>query len=142
MSKLRKPTIPPARQMPERDRELIARLRSGETVVLNYSTDKAACRYASAAGLLVYIGRRTRFSDKFRLPFSDWSFNRFNFEFERLPVTGDYIFTLREHLFKRLPELKGKALVCFCSPAPCHGDHLKALADEAKEPYNKPYTMR
>lgn len=136
MSKLRKPTIPPAREMPERDRELIARLRSGETVVLNYSTDKAACRYASAAGLLVYIGRRTRFSDKFKLPIGIWNYKSWR------PLASCNVITLTDQQIKHLPELKGKALVCFCSPAPCHGDHLKALVDEAKEPYNKPYTMR
>lgn len=40
----------------------------------------------------------------------------------------DWIKT-RPELLARLPELKGKALGCFCSPLPCHGDVLARLAE-------------
>jgi hypothetical protein len=30
-------------------------------------------------------------------------------------------------------ELKGKVLGCWCKPLPCHGDVLKAVADETTE---------
>jgi hypothetical protein len=30
----------------------------------------------------------------------------------------------------RMPELKGKILVCWCKPLPCHGDVLKAYVDK------------
>ncbi len=33
------------------------------------------------------------------------------------------------HLMNDLGELKGKTLVCFCAPLPCHGDTLAELAD-------------
>lgn len=33
-------------------------------------------------------------------------------------------------LLASLPDLKGKNLVCFCSPLPCHGDVLLKLANE------------
>lgn len=33
-------------------------------------------------------------------------------------------------LLERLSVLKGKDLVCFCAPLPCHGDVLKELLDE------------
>lgn len=36
---------------------------------------------------------------------------------------------IREHVH----ELRDKTLVCWCSPAKCHGDILAALADAAKE---------
>ncbi len=45
----------------------------------------------------------------------------------------------REHLLrtpelhKRLPELKGKVLGCFCAPLPCHGDVLAEMANEGGE---------
>jgi len=29
----------------------------------------------------------------------------------------------------RIAELKGKTLVCFCKPQPCHGDILAEMAD-------------
>ena len=32
-------------------------------------------------------------------------------------------------LLKRLPELHGKRLGCFCRPAPCHGDVLLDLIE-------------
>jgi hypothetical protein len=33
------------------------------------------------------------------------------------------------HLMAALPELKGKDLICFCSPEACHGDTLLRLAN-------------
>lgn len=32
-------------------------------------------------------------------------------------------------LLRRLPDLKGKRLGCWCAPLPCHGDVLKELCD-------------
>lgn len=34
-------------------------------------------------------------------------------------------------LLARLPDLKGKTLVCYCKPQPCHGDVLVQLLEEA-----------
>ena len=34
-------------------------------------------------------------------------------------------------LIATLPELRGRNLVCFCAPAPCHGDVLLAMANAA-----------
>jgi hypothetical protein len=31
-----------------------------------------------------------------------------------------------------LPELRGKRLVCYCHPLPCHGDVLAELADAVR----------
>ena len=36
----------------------------------------------------------------------------------------------RPDLVKRLPELKGKTLGCFCAPLPCHGHLLAELANK------------
>jgi len=33
------------------------------------------------------------------------------------------------HLIKKIPELKGKILGCWCRPLSCHGDVLAHLAD-------------
>jgi hypothetical protein len=35
----------------------------------------------------------------------------------------------RPDLLARLPQLRGKNLVCFCAPLPCHGDVLKRLCE-------------
>lgn len=32
-------------------------------------------------------------------------------------------------LMAALPELRGRDLVCFCAPEPCHGDVLKVMAN-------------
>lgn len=37
-------------------------------------------------------------------------------------------------LIAALPELKGKVLGCWCTPAACHGDVLAALADALPAP--------
>jgi hypothetical protein len=36
-------------------------------------------------------------------------------------------------LMRRLPELQGKVLGCFCAPLPCHGDVLAELANRGCE---------
>lgn len=38
-----------------------------------------------------------------------------------------------EELLKRLPELKGKVLACWCKPQACHGDILLELANKENE---------
>ena len=35
----------------------------------------------------------------------------------------------REEILRRLPELKGKTLGCFCAPRRCHSEVLVALAE-------------
>jgi hypothetical protein len=36
-------------------------------------------------------------------------------------------------LLRALDELRGRDLVCFCAPRPCHGDLLLRLADPTRE---------
>ena len=38
-------------------------------------------------------------------------------------------------LWKELPELRGKDLVCWCAPLPCHADVLLELANKCEEPH-------
>lgn len=39
----------------------------------------------------------------------------------------------QHHLLRALDELRGKDLVCFCAPRPCHGDLLLRLANATRE---------
>jgi len=39
----------------------------------------------------------------------------------------------KPELLKRLPELKGKTLACWCAPLPCHADVLAEIVDMTKE---------
>lgn len=51
---------------------------------------------------------------------------------DRATVNVKYENWLRRqpHLLVRLPQLRGKALGCFCAPKACHGHVLARLADE------------
>ena len=73
----------------------------------------------------VFIGRPSKWGNPFRLPIKA---NKATREVV-IQKFRDY---LREHpqllgLARR--ELKGKVLVCYCSPKPCHGDILAEIAE-------------
>ncbi len=77
----------------------------------------------------VYIGRAV---PRLGLPASPWANPyRIGRDGDRAEVIAKYrawILTQPE-LMARLPELRGKRLGCWCSPLPCHGDVLAALAE-------------
>lgn len=88
--------------------------------------------WAKARGLLVYIGRADRFG---RWSASEWG-NPFTSgtHAERVArYRGEHLPT-RPDLLARLPELKGKALACWCAPLACHGDVLAELANALDGP--------
>jgi hypothetical protein len=69
----------------------------------------------------VYIGRPSKWGNPFEIGKHG----------NRAQVISRYERWLRDNtaLMAALPELRGKNLVCWCSPAPCHGDILLALAN-------------
>ncbi len=90
----------------------------------------------------VYIGRRATHEFHFGNPFSHKPKSLAevkvksraeaitNFE---LWITGQAFQEIepkrREWILKKLPELKGKILGCYCYPYPCHGETLEKLAN-------------
>lgn len=71
----------------------------------------------------VYVGRPTKFGNPFQI----------NAESERDDIVEKYIQYMKENPLlcedaKR--ELKGKDLVCWCSPKRCHADILIKIANE------------
>jgi hypothetical protein len=50
---------------------------------------------------------------------------------EALEKYREYVLSSRE-MIKRLPELKGKILGCWCHPRPCHGEVLIQLLREVE----------
>lgn len=73
----------------------------------------------------VHIGR----SGKWRNPF-------------RIGADGDRAAVIARHerwladqhaLLRALDELRGRDLICFCAPAPCHGDLLLRLANASRD---------
>lgn len=105
-----------------RDKMLIDKLKNGETVVVNQKTDLATIKWAEDNNKYVRIDR-----------FSDWG-NPFEMgkDGTRDEVCDNYeqhFIPCKPSLTKKIYELKGMALGCWCAPARCHGDHLKHLAD-------------
>jgi hypothetical protein len=90
--------------------------------VLNYHRDRLP------AGA-VYIGRKWR-----HMPASKWG-NRFVIgrDGTRAEVIAKYRVWICDQpdLVAALLELRGRNLVCFCAPEPCHGDVLLELANAA-----------
>ena len=73
----------------------------------------------------VYIGRGSKWGNPFRIgPDGD-----------RAAVIAKFERWLADqhHLLRALDELRGRDLVCFCAPLPCHGDLLLRLANATRE---------
>lgn len=53
---------------------------------------------------------------------------------EVIEMYRNWLFTHPEgkKRLKRVPELRGKILGCYCAPLPCHGDILLELANKSK----------
>lgn len=92
--------------------------------VLNYRTD------GLPAGA-VYIGRANPY---YGLPASKWANpyreGRDGNRLDVISACSDYIIAQLDWGKLDIAELKGKDLVCWCSPLPCHGDLLLALANK------------
>jgi Domain of unknown function (DUF4326) len=106
-----------------RDKMLIEKLKNGETVVVNQKTDLATIKWAEDNNKFIRVDR-----------FSDWG-NPFEMgkDGDRDAVCNNYenhFIPYKPSLTKKIYELKGMALGCWCAPLRCHADHLKTLADE------------
>lgn len=71
----------------------------------------------------VYIGRPSKWGNPFTIG-KDGSRN------EVIDKYVEWILTQPELVERAQAELRGKDLVCFCSPKACHGDILLAIANE------------
>lgn len=76
----------------------------------------------SGGGSEVYIGRPSPWGNPFAIGRDG--------ERERvIDLYREYLYSAPE-LMAQVRMLRGKTLVCFCAPSPCHGDVLAALADD------------
>ncbi len=109
-------------------RDVAARLATGDTVVVRLPARGVPyppeLRVLADAGLLVRIGRPSRWGNPYRLPAGGT-------DAERADVVARYRAYLetRPDLLRQLPGLRGKALGCHCAPLECHGDVLADLAN-------------
>lgn len=107
----------------DEERDLVKRLRSGETIVVTLrGAHNNLIEWADAAGLYVRIDRRSEWGNPFEMPADG----------DRTTVIENYRCYYLPHkpsLMSRIRELRGKALGCWCAPDPCHGDVLRASAE-------------
>jgi len=79
----------------------------------------------------VYVGRPSKWGNPFKMndPLLPAGISRL--EKRRLVIEEYKGWILRqEDLLRQLSELRGKDLVCWCSPLPCHADVLLQLANK------------
>jgi hypothetical protein len=110
----------------EDERSLLKELREGRTVVVSLREHHAnLARWAEANGYLVSVDRRTEWGNPFEMPYDG----------DRETVIRHYAehyLPFKPSLRSRVPELRGKALGCWCAPEPCHADILKQKAEEER----------
>lgn len=73
----------------------------------------------------VYIGRGSKWGNPFRI----------GRDGDRAAVIAKHERWLADqhHLLRALDELRGRDLVCFCAPLPCHGHLLRRLANASRD---------
>lgn len=109
-------------QWTDDERDLLKRLREGETVVVSLRSHASLIAWAETADLYERIDRRTPWGNPFETPADG----------DRETVIRNYAEHYLPHkpsLQTNLATLHGKALGCWCAPEPCHGDVLKARAE-------------
>ena len=90
-------------------------------------------KYHIKAGEGLYIGRGSVWGNPFT--HRDLSKTKAEFQTESREESIEKFeewFSKQEDLKRKLGELKGKKLVCFCKPKSCHGDVLAKLAEEGQ----------
>lgn len=97
---------------------------NGLAVVANLKTDDRLIRWAQFEDRLVKIDRTSDWGNPFVIPGDG----------DRDIVCDSYAvyLSLKPSLLKKVPELKGKVLACWCYPERCHGHHLAELAQDCE----------
>jgi hypothetical protein len=108
------------RQLVEKGVTVVASMRNDDS---GKPIDNALIAWADQAGIMVKIDRNTDWGNPFETP-ADGSRDEVcdNYAQHYLPY--------KPSLLKKVPNLKGKVLVCWCHPLRCHGDHLAELANQ------------
>lgn len=74
----------------------------------------------------VYVGRPSKWGNPFRFPTDFCPTGEDCIEAYRLHIT------VGEGKYLPLEELRGRDLVCWCAPLPCHADVLLTLANKQR----------
>lgn len=90
-------------------------------------------RHSDAPEDAVYVGRPTKWGNPYKVGkcYSLW-LNRKSIPFTHEDAVSAYIQHLNDSpdLREQLEELRGKDLVCWCAPEPCHADVLLEYANK------------
>lgn len=114
--------VDPVDELSDEEYDLWEQLEAGQIIVVNLHTHGALIDLAIERGLYVRIDRRTDWGNPFEMPGDgDRDEVVYNYEHHYLPF--------KPSLRRRLHELEGKALGCWCAPEACHGDVLKQFAE-------------
>jgi hypothetical protein len=106
----------------DEEQDLVKQLRVGETIIVSYRDDRHTnlIEWATQAGLFERVDRRSDWGNPFEMPEDgDRDTVISNYETHYLPH--------KPSLLKRISDLQGKALGCWCYPEPCHADVLKGM---------------
>lgn len=100
--------LDPRRALVEQGKAVVANMRKGR--------DEDLITWAKEKGLAVRIDRQSIWGNPFKIPDHG----------NRQTVIQRYRDYLRQEtgLQGKLPDLRGKVLICWCHPEPCHGDVL------------------
>ena len=88
--------------------------------------DEDLIRWAEGSGRFIYIGDAVRHTQYQRSPWFNPTKGRKTDHDRAIAQYRSYILE-RPDLLKRLPELRGKVLGCWCYPKACHGNILIEL---------------
>lgn len=103
------------------ERQIIERIKKGETVVINMQTHKIAKRFAEEKGVYVRVDRYSKFGNPFHMKSEE----------QRAEVCERYkkwILNKREKI-QQIKKMKGKVFGCHCHPKQCHAHFMKHIAD-------------
>lgn len=107
--------------MTDAEDALRRRVEAGDAVVANLRLHRELVAWAKQLGLFARVDRRSPFGNPFLL-------GRDGDRDAVCDAFATYLPT-RPDLVRRLPELRGKLLGCWCAPARCHADTLAQLAN-------------
>jgi hypothetical protein len=101
-------------------------VEAGRTVVAHCKRDAALVEWAKSEGIYSYIGRPGRWGNPYVI----------GRDGDRDAVCDVYAAHLRQsaELLKRLPDLRGAVLGCWCYPKRCHGNEIiRVLGEQCKK---------
>lgn len=105
------------------ERDLLKRLRAGETIVVSLRSHASLISWATDAGLFERIDRKSPWGNPFIVG-DDGTRS------EVIQAYAEHYLPNKPSLLAKVPTLSGKALGCWCAPDGCHGDVLKAAVEQ------------